>query len=445
MEQQILTNQLQILNKYYDSKNFRTGLGARKFLKNRIFSNLGREINNHILSSGRYSAYCNTNIDSALVALLKKFKLNSGQRILAHPLVPGIIINRLLQNHLEIDAFDIDTNTWNWKSESLSKWLLEHTIPSLVIIYTTNGLAEEIESQIEICNSQNIPVLLIIDNPILTHSLIKCLNMLTIGAAIFNTGQYNFCSKLAQTFNFEKVLNTDCILSYYLEIEPMGILDNANSSNQENDNLWNELTQCLIYLFKYQAKISNWKSSLNFNFKNFDNNFNNSNSLNVKSFFTKKYQNIEEAKSAILKIIPQIIRSGTLSDLFLDLDLAENSSKVPITQNTFVDQYSKLNASASRFRSFFYSQVIQRPPGTIEAPSFFLNRVYTVFFIYSTESVFWCNYLRQQNTPCAAGFQLHAIFEMRPGLEKTKFIAKHALRISLTNESRTDSRNNSDS
>jgi hypothetical protein len=420
-------NILRIINKYLDNPSrLYSGIEIKKYLKKYLFSLTDNDLSNP-LKAGRWSAYCHYDLSQSLENILSKHQLSPDQNILSHPLLNKNLVDVLIKNQLNIFSLDIDKNTLNWKMSALREKILEHeknNLPlSLVIQICHNGLADEIIENIELLELKHIPSVLIIADQVPTPSVLKAITKMKYGSVIINGGKSFWDKKLNEVIK-DKSFNNDWYFSWFIENRASSTLE---YHLRDSYRIFEQLLNAYNYLFTKKTKTTNWFLTLS---KLFDVVFTEKGSL--LNIFKPKFKNPEEA-TKIIKKYYSVSMQLAVSDLPFDIELYERENS-QINDHTFVidkwkEQVLEYQIQAKYWQQFFSSQIQQRPQGSLEIPVYYYKKIYSKYFLYSTEQQFWQGNLQTKGVSVKVGFQIHDIFSQANGFDNAKFASQFLLWI----------------
>lgn len=419
-----VSQQIDILVKYFDRpERLYTGVFVKRFWREKIL-NQKIGFNNYSITSGRWSAFCHISQTQSFRNLVNRMMVDGGTNILCHPLLNSDLAQIMVDSY-NLTTLDIDRNTLNWDTQKLqifvrSQKAIKKPI-NLVIISTFNGLAEEIVDQIDVLNSLGIPIILVIENNILTPVLFNCLEKIKVGGVVYNYGGGVWESDLNQLLDTKKInMQTNWFLSFMIEAQAGNILD---YNLLEKTDQWKKLIQTLLFIIRKKNNKNDW-SELNSIVGNLL-----SGKVSLKT--NSLYKDVDEAQTN-LKSLYVSLNHLPISDLIFEYHLLEN---VSIDQEALlvkqVQKIEDLQELSVKWRKYFFAQVTERPQGSLEIPSYFLNRLYTNYFIYTTETSFWLNYLSNQGYNVRLSTPVYDGFLDRLNIKNALFVSNYLIVIKL--------------
>ena len=419
-----ISQQIDTLVKYFDRpERLYTGVFVKRFWREKVF-NQKVNFNNYSVTAGRWSAFCHVSQTQSFRNLVTRMMVNGGTNILCHPLLNSDLA-QILTDGYNLTTLDIDRNTLNWDTQKLQIFVRSQKAVkkpiNLVIISTFNGLAEEITDQIDVLNSLGIPIIMVIENNILTPSVINCLEKIKIGGVVYSYGLGVWENDLNQLLDAEKIsMRTNWFLSFMIEAQAGNILD---YNLLEKTEQWKKIIQTLLFIIRKKNNKNDWSELNNiigglFNGK-----------LSLKS--NSLYKDLPEAQKN-LKSLYVSLNHLPICDLVFEYHL---SSQVVKDEATLMldqtKQIEKLQESSVKWRKYFFVQITNRSQGSLEIPSYFLNRVYASYFVYSTEANFWLSYLSNQGYKAQIGVVIYDGFLNRTNIKNALFVSNYIVTIKL--------------
>jgi hypothetical protein len=373
-----------------------TGLSIKRFLKQHIPA-----LNtNHSIQAGRWSAYCHFHIEGAIANLLDKHRID-GQKVLIHPLTPPAIISELRTRNCTLVSLDISKESWNIPVNQLRISLLKQDY-ALAILYGRNGLYEEITEAAQLFKQKGIPCLIYIDQKNINPSLIELWSKHNLGSIIWSYGD-SFLDDHLNTILPIAVPSKNWIMSWYYEDRTRSVLE---YHLQESFKEYITLLAAWYYILIQQKglkNISGLKHAALFKFT-----------------LPDKFKNIAEAQTVITQQYINI-QSLAVPDVIFDMQLAKPVSNPQKDTLDLNHRAQLIQDKARKLYNLVTESVAQSPSGSLEVPSYFLNKVYLEYFWYTTEPEYWAFSINQS---CYQGFVVDT--ELNRQLTQAKFIAQYA-------------------
>lgn len=422
---------IQIIDKYIQSPaGLYTGLSIKKFIKQKVLS-LDPSFKNVAIEAGRWSAYAHTNLAISFTNLLDKHRIGTGDHVLVHPLLNPVLVNILINRGVLVDTIDIDKNTLGWKTSyfrlQLQKKKMKKQSYDLIIQINFAGLSESLSAQLSLSQAQQIPTLIVFENPFLTPSDFDLLSKLSIGSVLLPWQIQTMSEYIQEVVGSQiQVAKRSVILSWFMESRTSAILEYHLTDSFES---YGKVVEYYAELMRIKFNIPDWK-------KFFENTLDNvlvkgldqSNPLN--NLIPKKSQNKEQLVQKLLDNY-RLTEALALPDLLFDLILTDNPPGS--NRNLFIDRLTALHDQAAYFQEFFANLVEAFPKGTIEVPIFFKSQYYLRYFVYTTSF----ERIKQAlgNNPDSSIFKygtlVHPIFKVDKTLDNTLLAAKYMVYLQL--------------
>jgi hypothetical protein len=395
-----------------------TGISIKKYITENIFNLHNKKLQNIAINAGRWSAYAHYSQLSAFQNLLDKNNIKFGSRVLVHPLLPKFLVDELVSRQVEILTLDIQKNTFNFNSKTFinlldnqqkSNFLLE-----LVIHYGFNGLYFDIAEMLSLSQKKGIPSIVIIDNPNLNIDLFKVFEILTLGGILWNFGDSFLDDQL------DTVLDIDLksqlwFVSWQIETRTRTILEYHLKKSYSN---YLPLIEAFFYLLLDEYKQRSWIGGI---YQTIWNVF----------FLRNKFINQEKALKALKSSYNQIFDLA-VCDLFFELQQEFPVKKEKYLNNEQLSHQNNQVAIASgQVYNFFQKTLQSQPKGSLEIPTFYLDKTYLKYFIFTTNPDFWYKILKPKGLEIEVIPKLHSIFDNNQNLKTAKFVTKLGLLIDI--------------
>jgi hypothetical protein len=388
-----------------------TGLSLKKYLKQNIF-NLSSSFNNTAISSGRWSSYCHYSLVKSFQNMLDKNEITQGSKVLIHPLLPKTLVQEILGRGCQIFSFDISKDSLNFKHQEFLQYIQETNF-DLVIHYGFNGLYEELLEFALKAREKAVPSLFIIDNFEIDLSLLELFEKHTLGGVIWSFGDSFWDNQLNEVL--KKDLPTKkWFVSWQLETRTRSILEYHLADSQTN---YIPILESYFYLLLNQYPFLDF-------YKIYYNLY--------KVLILKKSLKSDKQAVSILTENYQKIFNSAIPDLVFDLQLAKPVGFEDIDlPNQLIQSAAGIQQESKKIYNYFLEAVKKRPEGSLEVPTFFLDKSYLKYFIYTTEAEFWHNNLSSKGIEIFQLDFLDPFLEKMPHLENAKFVTEYGLFVDI--------------
>jgi hypothetical protein len=421
----VIIKKIKLISKYLDNPSgLYTGLSIKRFIKQTLLK-IDEKFSNQVINSGRWSAYAHISQEASFKNLLNKHELNEKKRVLVNPLVNPVLINELEKKKVKIFTLDVEKDTLQWKKSIVQFFLLDMLKQSakidLVIQTCITGISDEIIAQIEFCQKQNIPTLVILPNKFINNSQLQLLSKLKLGSVMYFYGQ-NFYGKHINPVLKEPLPETSLFLSWFLEPRTSSILEYHLS---DSNSLYKDLLEAYYQLLRIKSKTTDWRGLI----QNFAQTLL-ADKIQFHNLLEKKYKSSFEAELKIRSSYP-MTKQFALPDLFFELELLFPTSSKSLSKHYLIDKAAKLQELAKKWHAYFSDSVSKRPAGSLEVPTFYKNKCYSKYFIYTNEGNYWLDKTQDSDQKISFQLPIHARFENLEKLPVTNFISKYILTIDL--------------
>lgn len=379
-----------------------TGIGLKKYIQKTVFNPSHFFGSNPAWISGRWSAYAHMDLLYSVINLLDKFNIQSGHKILVHPLTPPSIVEVLIKRGCEIYTLDIDKQNLEISFNGL-KSLIGNKEVNLVLFYNINGLYQEIIRSLQFLEENIIPSIIVAESTEINFGFLDAVNQLRLGAIVYKEREnlvYDTLKQYLPKDTTYKPIYISCVI----EQGTKGLLE-YHLKNSENE--YKNIIEAWFYaLLKngvghgLRDKLTNWGY--------------------VKLYLdSKKYISLEAAGEKISKLYNNL-DSLAIPDIFFE------TTKINYSININSEESYKKSRDLYQLIS---SEVGHRKLGTLEVPRLNTSVDYSIYFFYSTEKEYWIKYLDSLGYSVLNSINIHP--RIRQILPSILFIEKYIILVEL--------------
>jgi hypothetical protein len=395
-----------------------TGISIKKYLTENIFNLQAKTLQNRAINAGRWSAYAHYSQLSAFQNLLDKNNIKFGSKVLVHPLLPKFLIEELLNRQVEILTLDIQKNNFNFNPKNFTKLLNTQQetnfLLELVIHYGFNGLYFDLVEMLNLSQKKGIPSIVIIDNPNLSLDLFKVFEAVTLGGILWNFGD-SFLDDQLNTVLDVDLKSQIWFVSWQIETRTRTILEYHLKKSYSS---YLPLIEAFFYLLLDEYKQRSWIGGVYQTIWNF---------LLLRNKFTNQEKALKSIKSSYNQIFDLAV-----CDLFFELQLEFPIKIEKYLNNEQLSHQNNQVAVASRqIYNFFLKTLESQPKGSLEIPTFYLDKTYLKYFIFTTKPDFWYKTLRPKGLEIQILPKLPSIFDQNQDLKIAKFVTKLGFLIDI--------------
>jgi hypothetical protein len=393
-EKQILNREINYIQKSLSSpRNWYTGLTIKKYLKEQVFS-LNENFHSPVIESGRWSAYAHQSLLTSFKNLISKQDLPKGKiKVLVNPLTPPELVSYLIDNFdCQILGLDIDKNTLNWDISKAEKIIQEEKV-DLIVNYSFNGLVKDVLTFLEKSNQKTVPTILILDNPVLNYETLDLFEKHKLGSLIWQVG-FNPLNDIFERVTDEPPAPADLYVSWHFENRTSSLLEYHLSESHE---AYYNILEALLFLLVQEYKKAGLEGTLY-------------NLFSRHLLLKKKFKTKEEAINFLTKNY-HLIEKSAVPDVFFDISKDLTDNYLDHLKVGKLDYFTTMAQNKTReLYDFFAGQINQREQGSLEVPELFMEKVYLVYHIYTTEQKYWSEYFSYREIKTYNKSRLHPLF-----------------------------------
>lgn len=407
----LLYTSLQKTNYWY------TGLSIKKYLKSKVF-HLKKDFANPALNSGRWSAYCHYSQVTAFKNLLNKNNVTRGSHLLVHPLLPNYLVQTLQTLGAKITFLDINKTHLNFDVDSLNDLVKKNNLqPSgqkidLIIAYGINGLYEEISNLANICFEKALPILAVIDNSTINSSLLELFESLKLGSILWNFGDSFLDDQLNQIID-DTLPTQNWFASWHIETRTQAILE-YHLSESFADIL--PLVEAMLFIVTGNSQQSFFSGLFQTGLS--------------KIFLKTKFKDSLEAKNLITQNYPKLFDLA-VPDIVFDLELAFPTQKSIENEIAFSKKEVALREKSRQLYEAFSAELKMQKQGSLEIPSFYLDRVYLRYFLLTSEPSKWYEIALKEGFSSTILSPISELVSSDSKLKNAQLYSKYGLFIEL--------------
>jgi hypothetical protein len=423
-----IPEKVKIIDKYlYHPNNLYTGQIIKKFIKEYIFGPI-KDFKNYNITAGRWSAYGHYLLKSSYNNILNKHNIGQYSNVLVNPLLPQELIEETSSKGALIYSQDIEKDTLQWKTSKfrflLANFNRQGVNLDLIVFYCINGLSEEIQEQVQIANDKyNIPCLIIFPNRFLSIQCYKLLAQIRLGSVILFAGESFWDRHLDIVLKNIRLNSPTYYLSWFFESRASATLE---YHLKDSHDIYSHLLEAYSYLIKIKSQGADWNQL----FQNLLTQVFDKEKINPRDLIKYKFKDNNEAEN-ILKRQYTLSLKMALPDLAFELELTDPQVTVKQDINDVSDKDIEMQDNAKMLHQYFSNIFHSRPSGTMEIPTFFKNRSYCQYFLYSLEGYYLASISSFNKDKIKLGIPIAKMFQNSPDLPNTNFIAKYIILFNL--------------
>jgi hypothetical protein len=394
-----------------------TGISIKKYIKKNVFSLFTPQFNNSPINSGRWSAYCHYSQLKAFQNLLDKNKIGFGSRVVVHPLLPSDLVEELFQRQAEVIPLDIDKSTLALPKNSIAQ-VIEQTKNNkpveLIIHYCFNGLYEEILEHIKTAQQAVIPSMLVCDTFYINLGLLDLFNELTLGSVLWIFGDSFWDDQL------NTILDVDLdsqiwYISWHLEARTSSLLEYHLSDSFE---LIKPLTQAFYYLLLDKQAQENIFYKPKFLFLS-------------NYYFKRTFDSQESAINMIKQNYPKLFESAVPDFVYELENYSPEKTRFFGSPEDLVYQTGELQNKAKKLYDYFIFKLNSAEQGSLEVPTYYLDRVYIKYFLYTNDAQKWIAEIQKILFFAEKLPPIHPSFEQNQNLPIANFVSQYVVIIDV--------------